>query len=33
MPTNCGLKTIKLLEGDTDCKVKGGTSAVCVGKT
>ena len=30
MPKNCGLKTLKLWKGDIDCKVKGGTSAVCV---
>ena len=30
MPTNCRLKTLKLWKGDNDCKVKGGTSAVCL---
>jgi len=29
MPTDCGLKTLKLWKGDTVCKVKGGTSAMC----
>ena len=29
MPKNCGLKTLKLQKGDNDCKVKGGTRAVC----
>jgi hypothetical protein len=29
MPTDCGLKTLKLWKGDIVCKVKGGTSAVC----
>jgi hypothetical protein len=29
MPMNCGLKTLKLWIGDTDCRVKGGASATC----
>jgi hypothetical protein len=29
MPTNCGLKTLKLWKGDNDCMVKGGKSATC----
>jgi hypothetical protein len=29
MPTDCGLKKLKLWKGDIVCKVKGSTSAVC----
>jgi hypothetical protein len=31
MPADCGLKTLKLKEGDIICKVKGGT-ILCIGK-